>query len=88
MRLDAQVLLYQALNAHKSDLEIEKAATPDCNLEKRLEATRRVLIWLEQATFKQARPEACSLHHDVNLLLAKTIGWREQRPFRRQRRRK
>jgi hypothetical protein len=72
MRLDAQVLLYQALNAHKSDLEIERAAASDCGLEERLEAARRVLQWLKQATSKQAQPEDPTFHHDVNLLLGKT----------------
>jgi hypothetical protein len=70
MRLDAQALLYQALNAHKSDLEIEQAAASDYELGERLEATQRVVEWLEQA-MRQAEPEASSLHHDVNLLLAK-----------------
>jgi hypothetical protein len=73
MRLDAQVLLYEALNAHKSDLEIESAAAQGCDLDERLEATRRVLNWLEQATCKKAQPEAPLLHHDVNLLLAKAL---------------
>jgi hypothetical protein len=70
MRIDAQVQLFKALNAHKSDLEIERDAAPDCGLEERLEATRRVLKWLEQAALEQ--PEACTLHQDVNLLLGKT----------------
>jgi hypothetical protein len=69
---DAQRKLHQALKAHKFDLEIERDAASDCDLEERIEATRRVLKWLEQATFRQAQPEACTLHQDVNLLLGKT----------------
>ncbi len=49
MMTEAQRQLHQALNAHKSDLEIEQAATSDCDFEERIEATRRVLKWLEQA---------------------------------------
>jgi hypothetical protein len=69
---DAQRKLHQALKAHKFDLEIERGTASDCDLEERIEATRRVLKWLEQATFRQAQPEACTLHQDVNLLLGKT----------------
>ena len=58
MRLDAQALLYQALNAHQSDLEIERDAAPDCGLEERLEATRRVVKWLEDAASRPDQPEA------------------------------
>jgi hypothetical protein len=62
MMTEAHRLLHAELNAHT------------CDLEERLEATRRVLNWLERATFKQAQPEAPSLHHDVNLLLAKPLA--------------
>jgi hypothetical protein len=72
MRLDAQVLLYQALNAHKSDLAIERDAAPDCDLEDRVEATGRVLTWLNEAASRWDQPKALTLHHDVNLLLGKT----------------
>jgi hypothetical protein len=68
---EAQRQLHQALKVHKFDLEIERGAASDCDLEERIEATRRVLKWLEQATFRQAQPEACTLHQDVNLLLGK-----------------
>jgi hypothetical protein len=71
MRIDTQVQLFQALNAHKSDLEIERAAAPDCGLEERIEATGRVLTWLEEAASRRDQPEARTLHHDVNLLLGK-----------------
>jgi hypothetical protein len=72
MRIDTQVQLFQALNAHKSDLEIERDAASDCGLEERIEATGRVLKWLEEAASRQDQPEACTLHQDVNLLLGKT----------------
>jgi hypothetical protein len=72
MRLDAQVLLYQALNAHKSDLEIERGAALDCDLDDRIEATGRVLKWLNEAASRWDQPKARTLHHDVNLLLGKT----------------
>ena len=71
MRIDTQVQLFQALNAHKSDLEIERAAAPDCGLEERIEATGRVLAWLEEAASRRDQPEARTLHHDVYLLLGK-----------------
>jgi DNA-binding MurR/RpiR family transcriptional regulator len=51
---DAQRQLHQALKAHQSELEIERDAASDRNLEERIEATGRVLKWLEQATFRQA----------------------------------
>jgi hypothetical protein len=53
--------LYQALNAHQFDLEIERAAAPS-DLEEQTEATRLVLKWLEKATVRQARLEARKLH--------------------------
>jgi hypothetical protein len=62
MMNEAQRQLHDELNAPTSDLE------------ERLAATRRVLDWLEQATFKQAETEACTLHHDVNLILAKPLA--------------
>jgi hypothetical protein len=73
---DAQRQLHQALKArNKFDLEIERGTASD-DLEDRIEATGRVLKWLEQAlepaTFRQAQPEASTLHQDVNLLLGKT----------------
>ena len=66
---DAQRQLHQALKVHKFDLEIERGAASDCDLEDRIEATGRVLKWLEQATLREARGKACMLHRDVNLLL-------------------
>jgi hypothetical protein len=51
---DAQRQLYQALNAHQFDLEMERDTASNCDLEERIEATRLVLKWLEQATFGQA----------------------------------
>jgi hypothetical protein len=67
---DAQRQLHQALKTHISDLEIERGAALDYDLDERLEATGRVLKWLEQAALEQ--PEECTLHRDVNLLLGKT----------------
>jgi hypothetical protein len=62
---DAQVQLFQALNAHRSELEIERDVAWDCDLEERIEATRQLLEWLEQAletpAFRQAQPEAAGL---------------------------
>jgi hypothetical protein len=43
----AQVELYQALEAHESNLELQRDAAPACGLENRIEATRRVLQWLD-----------------------------------------
>ena len=73
MKLDAQVLLYQALNAHKSDLEIERAIALDCDLDDRIEATGRVLKWLEEAS-RRDQPVECTLHRDVNVLLGKAAS--------------
>jgi hypothetical protein len=58
MITEAQRQLHEALNAHTSDLQ------------ERLDASRYVLKWLEEAT-RQAQPEASKLHHYVNFLLAK-----------------
>jgi hypothetical protein len=58
MMTNAQRQLREELNAYTFDLE------------ERLEATRRVQKWLEQA-ISQAQPEASNLHHYVNLLLAR-----------------
>jgi hypothetical protein len=46
---DAHRELDRALKAHKFDLEIERDAGSDCDLEKRIEATGQLLEWLEQA---------------------------------------
>jgi hypothetical protein len=47
MATEAQGELYQALKAHESDLEIQRDTAPVRGLEDRIEATRRVLEWLE-----------------------------------------
>jgi hypothetical protein len=64
---DAQRQLHQALKTHKSDLEIERGAALDYDLDDRIEATGQLLEWLEQAletpTFRQAQPETVSLMH-------------------------
>jgi hypothetical protein len=55
---EAQVDLYQAVKAHKLDLEIERdAASLHCNLDDRIEATRRVLKWLDEQA-PEIEPEA------------------------------
>jgi hypothetical protein len=55
---EAQVDLYQAVKAHKLDLEIERdAASLDCDLEDRIEATRRVLKWLDEQAL-EIEPQA------------------------------
>jgi hypothetical protein len=59
---DAQRQLHEALKARKFELEIARGAAPDYDLEERIETAWRVLQWLEQATFRQARPEACTLY--------------------------
>jgi hypothetical protein len=48
----AQRDLYQALKAHKSDLEIQRDDAPACVREDRIEATRRVLEWLDHQAFE------------------------------------
>jgi hypothetical protein len=60
---DAQRKLHQALKAHKFDLEIERDAASDCDLEERIEATRRVLKWLEQAL--EPQPELLGEVNDM-----------------------
>jgi hypothetical protein len=56
---DAQRQLRQALKAYQSDLETEPDAASDAGLKDRIEATRRVLEWLDdQALEPQARLEA------------------------------
>jgi hypothetical protein len=47
MAIEAQVDPYQALEAQQSDLEIQRDAASGCGLEDRIEATRRVLKWLD-----------------------------------------
>jgi hypothetical protein len=54
---EAQGELYQALKAHQSDLEIQRDAAPACGLEDRIEATRRVLQWLDHQAF-EIEPQA------------------------------
>jgi hypothetical protein len=52
---EAQHQLYQA---HQSDLEIQQdAGAPTCGLEDRIEATRRVLQWLDHQAF-ELEPQA------------------------------
>ena len=46
-----------ATEAHQSDLEIQRDAAPACDLEDRIEATRRVLEWLDHQAF-EIEPEA------------------------------
>jgi hypothetical protein len=54
---EAQVELYQALKAHKSDLKIQRDAAPGCDLDERIEATGRVLQWLDHQAF-ELEPQA------------------------------
>jgi hypothetical protein len=54
---EAQGELHQALKAHQSDLEIQRDAAPACGLEDRIEATRRVLEWLDHQAF-EIEPQA------------------------------
>jgi hypothetical protein len=51
---EAQVELHQALEAQQSDLESQLDATPACDLN-RIEATRRVLEWLDHQAFEIKR---------------------------------
>jgi hypothetical protein len=59
---DAQVQLFRALKAHKSELEIERVVASDCDLEERIEATQQLLEWLSRAlephppAFRRAQP--------------------------------
>lgn len=55
---DAQRELHQAPKAHQSDLETERDAASACNLEDRIEATRRVLKWLDEQVEPQAQSGA------------------------------
>jgi hypothetical protein len=41
-----------ATEAHQSDLEIQRDAAPACDLEDRIEATRRVLEWLDPSSVR------------------------------------
>jgi hypothetical protein len=59
MTRDAQRQLYQALEAHKFDLEITRSLTSGPHLEvldRRIEAARLLLEWLSRAL--EPRPEA------------------------------
>jgi hypothetical protein len=57
---EAQQQLYQAVKAHQSDLKIQQDFAPTCGLEDRIEATRRVLQWLDHQAF-EIEPHAPSL---------------------------
>jgi hypothetical protein len=60
---DAQRELRQPLKAHQSDLETERDAASDCDLNDRIEATRRVLKWLDDKVVEpQSQPEASTLY--------------------------
>jgi hypothetical protein len=52
----AQVELYQALEAHQSDLEIQRDAASGYGLEDRIEATRHVLKWLDHQALEIEPP--------------------------------
>jgi hypothetical protein len=69
MTTNAQRQLHQALMTHTSDLEIERGAALDCDLDDRIEAARQLLEWLEQAletpTFRQAQPDRKTHAHVV-----------------------
>jgi hypothetical protein len=64
---EAQGELYQGLKAHQSDLETQQdAAAPACGLADRIEATRRVLQWLDYQAFEiepQALPSSRWISH-------------------------
>jgi hypothetical protein len=63
---EAQSELYQALKAHQSDLEIQRDAAPGCDLDERIEATGRVLQWLDHQAFEieaQAPPARGWISH-------------------------
>jgi hypothetical protein len=66
---DARVQLFQALKAHKFELEIERDGASDCDLEERIEATRQLLEWLSKAlepvppSFRRAHPGAEVTQH-------------------------
>jgi hypothetical protein len=57
--IEAQGEHHQALKAYQSDLEIRRDAAPACGLEDRIEATRRVLQWLDHQAF-ELEPQASS----------------------------
>ena len=54
---EVQRQLRQALNAHQSDLEIERDAASVCGLDERIEATGRVLKWLDEAASNRISPK-------------------------------
>jgi hypothetical protein len=59
MTRKTQRQLYQALNAHISDLEITRSFTsgPDLEvLDRRIEAAQQLLEWIEQALERPAFP--------------------------------
>jgi hypothetical protein len=45
---DAQRQLEQALKAQQSDLETQRYNAPGCDLDDQIEATQRVLEWLDE----------------------------------------
>jgi hypothetical protein len=59
---EAQVELFQALKAHKLELEIERDVAPGCDLEERIEATRQLLEWLSQALEAAVLPSLRRAH--------------------------
>jgi antitoxin component HigA of HigAB toxin-antitoxin module len=79
MTTEAQCQLHLTLKTHTSDLEIERGAALDCDLDDRIEAAWQLLEWLEQAletpTFKQAQPEPVGL---MRTRSAKTLGAERQ----------
>jgi hypothetical protein len=54
---ETQVELYQGVKARQSDLELRRDAALACGLEDRIEATRRVLQWLDHQAF-EIEPQA------------------------------
>jgi hypothetical protein len=57
---DAQRQLRQALKAHQSDLETGRDTASDRSLADRIEATRRVLKWLDDQVEPHAQPDAAA----------------------------
>jgi uncharacterized NAD(P)/FAD-binding protein YdhS len=53
--------------AQRQLLEEFNAREP--NWQEPLDATRRVVKWIEQVTVRQAQPKASLLYHDRNLLM-------------------
>jgi hypothetical protein len=52
MTRETQRQLYRALEArHRFELEIERDAAPGCDLDEQIEATGRVLQWLDHQAF-------------------------------------